>query len=284
MRKEDEIRDLIIDIIYSRVKESNDSERITKYRKPVIGFASADDPLYQEASEIIGYDVFTPKDLLPEAQTVVSFFIPFEYAPVRYARKKDDKSNGEWGLAYYELNMMIGEIMKEITETLINLGIKAAMEPVTDNYDLNRLTTSWPHKTSAYIAGLGTFGINRVIITPMGCGGRLGTVVMSEKITPTERPESENCFYRNEGKCGVCVRKCHTGALKYNSFNRFLCNLHDNIMRDYSSALYQGDYHCCSGPCSFFEVPKVAGHHVWIGKERCEEIEKNIDSFTGVLE
>lgn len=271
MYMKEQIRDKIIEVINEGIEVANASGTITKYREPVIGFASAHDELYTKASDIIGYDVLQPIDLLPEAQTVVSFFVPFDVSPVKYARYREEMSNREWSLAYYELNLLIGKIMDQVITALAEMGVKAVSEPVTENYDHVQLTTKWPHKTSAYIAGIGTFGINRIIITPMGCAGRLGTIVFSEKIAATPRPDQENCLYKREGKCGVCVKKCPVQALRYNSFNRFACVVRYQ-MRDNASAFDLGDYACSSGPCASYVVPKAEGHHVWIGRENCEDI------------
>ena len=131
MYTEEQIRDKIIDTINVMIEESNGSDTITKYRRPVIGFASADDPLYARASEIIGYDVLQPKDLLPEAESVVSFFVPFDVSTIKYARARREISNREWSLGYYELNLLIGKIMSRVVEVLTAMGIKAASEPVT---------------------------------------------------------------------------------------------------------------------------------------------------------
>ncbi len=274
MYTEEKVRDKIIDIICSAVEKSNASGTITKYRSPVIGFASAYDSLYEQASEIIGYPVAKPTDLLAEAQTVVSFFIPFDATTVKYARARREVSNKEWSLGYYELNLLIGDIMGQIVSEMNDMGIKAASEPVTENYDHIKLTATWGHKTSACVAGLGTFGINRLIITPMGCAGRLGTVVISEKITPTPRPDQENCYYRADGSCGVCAKMCPSKAVRYNSFNRFVCKLRDDTMRDSPSPVDRGCYFCSSGPCATHVVPKTEGHHVWIGRTHCHDFNK----------
>ncbi|MBQ9015186.1 MAG: epoxyqueuosine reductase [Firmicutes bacterium] len=272
MYKEIEIRDRILDLINSRVEQVNNSGVITKYRSPVIGFASAHDPLYDKTSEIVGYPVAKPTDLLENAKTVISFFLPYTAMVVKYARARREVSNKEWSLGYYETNNLIGSIMSELVEELHKMGIDAASEPVTENYDHIKLTATWGHKTSAAIAGIGTFGINRLVITPMGCAGRLGTVVMSAHLTPTERPDQENCYYKADGTCGVCAKMCPSKAITYNSFNRFVCKLRDDTMRDSPSPVDRGCYFCSSGPCAFFEKPRIGGHHVWIGRNKCESM------------
>jgi len=259
-------RDIIIDIINSAVEESNRSETLTKYRDPIIGFAAADDELFTKASGVIGYPVLHPKDLLPEAKTVICFFIPFNEMVMKYARKRSSFTNQEWGLAYYELNLLITKIMTTIVERMTEIGVKAVKEPVTENYDPVELTVKWPHKSAGYIAGLGTFGKNRLLITPLGCAGRLGSVIVAEEITPTKRPETENCAYLNNGTCGVCIKTCPTQALRYNSFSRFTCNTHTQ-MREEPSYFDRGCCRCSTGFCSTFREP-LADHDVWIGRKK----------------
>ncbi|WP_269848352.1 hypothetical protein [Methanosarcina horonobensis] len=50
----------------------------TRYREPLVGYASADDPIFDEMKEIIGPHHLHPKEIFPGAKTVVSFFLPFE--------------------------------------------------------------------------------------------------------------------------------------------------------------------------------------------------------------
>lgn len=261
-------RDKILDIINCAVEDSNKAETLTKYRDPIIGFASANDELFNNLSDTIGYSVLHPKELLPEAGTVVAFFIPFNEMVIKYARKRASFTNQEWGLAYYELNLLISKIMTAIVEEMTKIGIKAVKEPVTENYDPVELTVKWPHKSAAYIAGLGTFGINRLIITPLGCAGRLGTVIISEEITPTQRPVKENCAYLDNGTCGVCVKSCPTQALRYNSFSRFVCNTHTQ-MREEPSYFDRGCCRCSTGYCSTFREP-LKNHDVWIGRKKSD--------------
>lgn len=54
-------------------------EELTIYEEPLIGFASAEDKLWSryKEPEAIGPIFWGPKEWLPEAQTVVSFFFPF---------------------------------------------------------------------------------------------------------------------------------------------------------------------------------------------------------------
>ncbi len=48
----------------------------TKYREPLIGFASAYDPIFNEMKEIIGPYNLHPKEIFSEVKTVVSSSCP----------------------------------------------------------------------------------------------------------------------------------------------------------------------------------------------------------------
>jgi epoxyqueuosine reductase len=50
----------------------------TKFREPLIGFASAEDPIFNEMKEIIDPHILHPKEIFPEVKTVVPFILPFE--------------------------------------------------------------------------------------------------------------------------------------------------------------------------------------------------------------
>lgn len=255
----------IVDIINDALETSNTSDRLTKYRTPVIGFASAKDPLFDRLNEIIGYSVMHPSDILEGAETVIAFFVPFDTRVIKFARHREHYTNREWSLAYYELNILLEDTITRIVDEMTRRGIGAAREPVTENYDPVTITTNWPHKSAGYIAGLGTFGINRVIITPLGCSGRIASLVISEAITPTCRPDGENCLYKSSGLCGACVKKCPSRSLRFNSYSRFTCNLHTDMRTD-PSYLDRGCCRCNTAFCASFDEP-LPGHHVWIGRQ-----------------
>ena len=48
------------------------------YEEPLIGFASADDPLFEEYKKphVIGENYLTPREWLEDTETIISFFLP----------------------------------------------------------------------------------------------------------------------------------------------------------------------------------------------------------------
>jgi len=216
------LADKIKAIILNEVEKAQTQ---TAYRKPLIGFASAQDPLFMELKKIIGPYHLHPRELIPEAKTVVAFFLPFTEELV----KKHRQSSGvpeEWAIAYIETNRLIASINQKLTEALAEEGISVVVQKATHNFNEEDLTAPWSHKSVAYIAGLGTFGLHQMLITPLGVAGRLGSLVISAEIPPTPRPQTEFCLYRQKGSCQFCVRNCPTKSLTLQGLAKKNCYEH----------------------------------------------------------
>jgi epoxyqueuosine reductase len=238
----------IIELINYQIKNA---DTITQYRKPLVGFASAQDPLFTQMKEIIGPHHLHPTELLPDAQTVISFFLPFAKTVIT-ANRENPQIAREWAVAYVETNKLIATISTELKKKLSAQDINVATQPATHNFNEQDLTARWSNKSVAYVAGLGTFGINHMLITPSGCAGRFGSTVISAKIPPTPRPTLENCLYIRDSKCQFCVNNCPTGALTLQGLDKQRCYAHllevDKTFEDLGLCDVCGK--CVVGPCA----------------------------------
>jgi epoxyqueuosine reductase len=231
----------------------------TKYRRPLVGFASADDPRWQELRRIAEPSHFLPQDLLPEARTVVAFFLPFAEEIVR-ANREADGTAPAWATAYLETNALINQIVQELIARLGKRGIRAAGQPATYNWDPVTLISRWSHKSAAAVAGLGTFGLHRMLITDAGCAGRCGSLVIDAEVPPTSRSHVERCLYFYDGSCTYCVDACPVQALRPAPFgqmnlDKWACHAH---LRDVVKPQLGAD--CCGkcavGPCALASAVK----------------------------
>jgi len=245
-----ELRNEIVSIIKNEILNSKKEDL---FREPIVGFASADDPLFDKLSEIVGPEHVHPKDILQTAKTVVSFFIPFSKRIVLSNRKSGEVSP-EWAMIYLEANSMINEISKKLIDKLGEKGIEGGTIKATHNFDEKTLKAGWSHRSAAYIAGLGRFGLNRMLITPVGGAGRYGSVVISEEITPDQRPQEELCTYFENGQCRFCVDNCPTQALKVEGFDRHKCYAHLlEVSKGFSDlGLCDVCGKCVVGPCAIY--------------------------------
>lgn len=193
------------------------------FREPLIGFSAASDPNYAKLQQIVGPWIAPPQFFLPGAETVLSFFVPFAEEISQKNQEGAQPSRG-WAKSYIDANIMIEKVSETVVQHLALQGIVAAAIPPTHTYDAETLTSSWSHRSAAYIAGLGRFGVNRMLITKKGCAGRFGSILLAVKLEPDHPSEEEFCLYYKNGSCLSCLKQCPTGALQLNHFDKFQCN------------------------------------------------------------
>lgn len=199
----------------------------TTWRTPIVGFASATDPLFAQLKKIVGSTHAMPSDLVPGAKTVVVYFAPFAEQVVE-SNIAHEESSLEWAEATVDTNQMLADLNEHLAGLIEATGHHASNLPPTYNYDEEHLRSDWSHRSAAVIAGLGTFGVHHMLITEAGCCGRIGSIVTDIEIDPTPRQQEELCLFYRKGVCGACVKRCVAGALSIEggiaSHNRWACN------------------------------------------------------------
>ena len=194
----------------------------TTWRSPLVAYASAHDPIFAQLREVISPTHLTPRDLLPGAETVIVYFVPFDERIGR-SNLAEGPASLAWAVAYVETNLLLMDINERLARALSLSGYGATLLPPTHNFDKTRLVSDWSHKHAAYVAGLGTFGLHRMLITDQGCSGRLGSLVTNARIAPTPRKTTEACLYKVDGSCRACVQRCPAQALSDEGFDRHAC-------------------------------------------------------------
>jgi len=254
--KENELKTLIEEHIDGIVR---DAHTITKYRPVLVGFADALDPDFLKLKTLIDPSHRLPGDILLEAKTVVSFFIPFAKEIV-IANRRHPFAAEEWAIAYSETNKLIDEICSSLATRLRRDGVKANWELPTYNFDKERMVSYWSHKSAAKIAGLGSFGLNQMLITDSGCAGRFGSIVIDASIPPTPKSKIERCSYLVDQSCVACVERCPNHALTIRGLDKHRCYqrcLEADKTYSYlaESIGLLGPFDVCGkcsiGPCSF---------------------------------
>ncbi len=248
------VKEKIIRTIKEFVKEYQNKENIkTGWREPLVNFADAEDDLFYKLKIAVSESHVLPKDILEGAKTVIAFFIPFK-KDIIDSNVNGKFSSRKWALAYLETNQLISDLNNHLENILENAGYKSSIIPATHNFDEESLMSDWSHRHAAYIAGLGSFGINNMLITEKGCAGRIGTIISDIEVKASPRDEKEYCLNKAGYNCSRCVERCVNNSLKLDSFDRFKC---------YEILLENDDYHSdlaltdvcgkCSVdlPCSF---------------------------------
>lgn len=228
------LQSLIIEFIksYSEMKGIQ-----TRWKEPITAFADAQDDMFYALKDSVNPSHALPADFLPDAKTVVAYFIPFEDYIIK-SNIEGKESSEIWARAYIETNQLIFDLNTFISGELQNLGYKSNIIPATNNFDTVKLISDWSHRHAAVIAGLGKFGLNNMLITEKGCCGRVGSFVTNLMLEPTERKAGENCLYKQLNVCKKCVMRCVNEALKVDGFDRQKC---------YEMCLYNDKFHSNMG-------------------------------------
>lgn len=205
--------------VRAKVTEAGNQEY---YRTPLVGFARADDPLFLETVREVGPHHCVPQDFLAGVQSVISFFIPFSKELVRNNRGSGPVAYN-WGHSYIATNRLINHINQTLTKLLFGLGYQSTGVPATHTFDVKTLKAGWSHRSAAHVAGLGRFGLNRMLIGESGCAGRYGTLFTTAALEPGRIGQEEPCLYFKNGSCGACVKACPVQALTFDGLDRHKC-------------------------------------------------------------
>ncbi len=190
--------------------------------RPLLATAPVDER-FETLPRIAFEEHWRPKDLLPTARSVIVFFIPFKEELVK-ENKKGDRPCRNWGLAYVETNDLIGRLGQALGDFLARQGFKSGLTPATHNFDEIKLMARWSHKHLGHLVGLGRFGTHRMLITPVGCTGRLGSLVTEAELGDNPVIETrEACLLKAGQPCGKCIEVCPVSALSEKDFNRQGC-------------------------------------------------------------
>lgn len=225
----------------------------------LVGVASAKDPMLEELKRVVDPDHAMPNEILAGAESIIVFFLPFK----RWLGEQNDGHGvlaaQSWAESYITTNLLIGAINEHLQACLKDKGHEAAVTPATHNFDEEKLISRWSHKHLAYVAGLGTFGHNQLLITSSGCCGRLGSLVTTMPLPATTRPDTEWCLQKAGHGCLACVSKCKYGALHKTRFNRQACYrqcLKNDAHYSHLQLVDVCGKCACEVPCSY-QIPTV---------------------------
>ncbi|MBW1996772.1 MAG: epoxyqueuosine reductase, partial [Deltaproteobacteria bacterium] len=227
------------------------------WRAPLLVTATVDSR-FDHLRMVAAQDHLLPKELLSSARSVIVFFVPFSKKLVKENRQ-GDRPCRNWGVAYVETNELISRLSQGLSDLLAKHGYRSALTPATHNFDEVKLMARWSHKHLGHFAGLGRFGTNRLLITPAGCAGRLGSLVTEAPLGDHPLTEKDQaCLLKAGNPCGKCIQACPVSALEESQFMRRTCwdrLVENRKVLDYFRDL-PGSTHVCGKcasflPCSF---------------------------------
>lgn len=219
-----ELKTKITNLIQSYVHEyQKKSDIASEWGEPLVGFADANHPDIFKLKDIISQQHVMPSEVVEQPTIIIAYFVPFTKKLADTNKVTSDPASPEWARTYEETNTMFGNLNQYLIGELRKMGYEAGISKASTTFDREKLISHWSHRHIAKIAGLGTFGINNMLISKKGCCGRYSTVVTNLDVTPDKPMEDEYCLYKSKGVCGVCVKHCPSGALTLEGFDRKKC-------------------------------------------------------------
>ncbi len=206
---------------------------------PLVGVAAAsrwEDPPFTPWMP----ESFYPRSIYPDTRSVIVIGLPvhlpvIETTPSIYYHE-----------LYQTLNRLLDEYTYKIAEWLNGMDHPSIFIP-RDGYGsidvlLKKPVAFFSHRHAAYLAGLGSFGMNNMILTPeYGPRVRFGSVFTEAELTPDPVISDDLCI-----RCMRCVDLCPSNALQGEMYPEGITDKH--ACATYSAGLFRRSISPC-GVC-----------------------------------
>lgn len=254
--------DCEIEIAFEDCRESF----ITSFRSPLVGYADAGNPDFERLKHSVGPQHILPGDVLTNAQSVISIFLPFDRSIVT-SNLEGTSPSPQWCRAYTDGNGCLDKLVSAAAKAIRRCGFQAEIHRGSHHLtnlhepdiDPSLLTSAWSQRHVAQICGLGSFGMNNLLITPKGCAGRFASLVTNMPLQPRGKDVEQRCLGKSGKGCMECIKRCPAGALSPEGFDRTACWNHlvanNDVSRNAGLAVVNVCGKCATGvPCSFLDA------------------------------
>lgn len=212
------------------------------FDRPLVGFSSGADPVYDEYVAHIGDFYLTPlrifrkafpdqADVSAEALSVISWILPSTAATRTDQGAQTKKPSERWARTRYYGEKFNVALRNRVAEQLTEAGISALAPMLAPFWSQSSVgpyapCSNWSERHAAYAAGLGTFGLCDGLITPLGKAIRAGSVIARIVLPPTPRSYTDHhahCLHYSHGTCGQCIPRCPVKALSKSGHDKPTC-------------------------------------------------------------
>jgi ferredoxin len=170
---------------------------------PVIRFADAADPLFNEYKTLIGAFHNTPKEAYEltfgantfKSGSVISIMLPTAAAIRESNRKQTEWASKEWAIARAYNDDLYAAVAGYTINLLTESGYHGVYPLNANGYkvisDGEHFASTWSERHIAYAAGHGTFGLNDGFITEKGIAVKFVSVVTDLQVEADKRQIAE---------------------------------------------------------------------------------------------
>jgi epoxyqueuosine reductase QueG len=201
-------------------------KRCRKMEIPLVGVASVEQ--WKEPPFLPWMpEEFFPQSIYPEARSVIVIGLPvslpvLETSPSIYYRE-----------LYNTVNALLDQYTYRLANFLNDSGHPSVFVPRDGYFGIKALLKNpvafFSHRHAAFLAGLGTFGVNNMLLTPaFGPRVRFGSVFTTAELESDAIQEDQLCT-----RCMRCVKMCPANALDEKDYpqgltDRKTCAEHSN--------------------------------------------------------
>lgn len=203
-----------------RVKNSIETE----WKKPLLGFADASGEYVRSLKQQVSPTHYMPQEFLADCTIVIVYALPFVES-IGQSNVGGEAPSAAWMKGYNETNTMFPCINDHLIRVIRELGYEAVNPRNIGRVDKTHIYSNWSQRHLAVAAGLGTLGLNNMLITDEGTCVRLFSLVTDLPVTPDVPLAEERCLYKRDGSCGLCAKRCPVEALHGDApFERVKCS------------------------------------------------------------
>ena len=254
---------------------------------PLVGFSRGDDPLYAFYKEHIDPHFYRlPQEWLeavlggsydPSGISVISWVLPQTVDTKEKSRKCVDCPPLEWQMSRVHGEECNRALAEALVAHLTAQGIPSVAPMLSEQFswgesEVHGKISNWSERHTAYISGLGTFGLCDGLISEKGKAARYGSVIVYAPLTATVRKYStynEYCMAKNG--CTACIRRCPAGAITKDGHDKAKCvAYHRDAIKSICHERYGYDGYSVCGLCQT-GVPCESGIPTWEPREQTAE-------------
>lgn len=237
--------------------------------EPLIHFAAGNDPLFARIKADIGpfywlpeeaYALAFPDNPRPAAElSVIVWILPQTDATLADQIEATDVPAERWARSRDFGEKFNCALRLHVADTLTATGNPAVAPERLSGFDYRKseklgIASNWSERHTAFIAGLGTFGLSDGLITERGKAVRIGSVVVRAQLPVDVRPYADHqswCLWHAEGRCGACIRRCPPKVISPAGHDKAGCF---DYIRDVTAPHSRAAYGTDATPCGLCQV------------------------------
>jgi len=236
---------------------------------PQFAYARGDDPLFDQLKNDIGEFYWTPAEAYQlaypddeidsSALTVVCYILPQTKATRVDQALETEFPAERWARSRFHGEEFNCALRLHLAERLTQAGYPALAPERLPGFDYRQserfgIASNWSERHTAWVAGLGTFGLSDGLITRVGKAVRFGSVVVKMNLEATPRPyegHQDWCLWYAKGICGVCMKRCPVDAITDEGHDKRKCF---DYIRNVTTPYVRDNYGTGATPCGLCQV------------------------------